>query len=178
MWDSSDKSPGSEFWFKNSSVSGDEDLSFIGEWSSNSLSDSNGLSPFAFIIEDEMNFQNDIDEFTLDIGVSEYNDDGEEEFTVYVSFDLSQIQSGESTDSSGNNWAFSYSDVNGNNYLDAGDTIIVYTDYGDGWDAPTVKLYHEWGQGYTDESPAILPGLTMLSTLFMLVVVALGRRIE
>ena len=178
MWGAYGQSAGSEFWFKNSSVSGDEDLSFIGEWSSNSLSDSNGLSPFAFIIEDEMNFQNDIDEFRLDIGVSEYNDDGEEEFTVYVSFDLSQIQAGESTDSYGNNWSFSYSDANGNNYLDADDTIVVYTDYGDGWDAPTVKLYHEWGQGYTDESPAILPGLTMLSTLFMLVVVALGRRIE
>jgi hypothetical protein len=178
MWGANDKSAGSEFWFKNSSVSGDEDLSFIGEWSSNTLSDSNGLSPFAFIIEDEMNFQNDLDEFILEIGFEELNDAGEEEFTLHASFDLSQMQSGQSTDSSGNNWAFSYSDANGNNYLDAGDTIIVYTDYEDGWETPTVKLYHEWGQGYTDESPALLPGLTMLSTLFMLIVVALGRRIE
>ena len=177
LWGSYDKTAGSEFWFKHSSVSGDEDLSFIGEWSSNSLSDYNGLDPFAFIIEDEMNFQNNIDEFRLDIGFAEYNDDGEEEFTLHVSFDLSQMQSGESTDSSGNNWAFSYSDANGNNYLDAGDTIIVYTDYGDGWDAPKVKLYHEWGQGYTDESPAILPGFTMIGTLSLLVVVALSRRV-
>ena len=91
-------------------------------------------------------------------------------------FDLAQMESGQATDSSGNNWTFTYTDVNENNYLDDGDTLIIYTDAGDRWDAPTVKLYHLWGDGYTDESPALLPGFTMLSTLCLLIVVALKRR--
>ena len=177
-WDGSNQYAGTEFWFKNSSVDGIEGLSFIGEWSWNTLSDYNGLSPYPFVIEDEMNFQNNLDEFRLDIGFEEYDDDGESEYIIHASFDLSQMQSGETTDSSGNNWAFTYSDANGNGYLDAGDTIIVYTDYGDGWDTPMVKLYHEWGNGYTDQSPALLPGFAMITTLLAFVAVALGRRIE
>jgi hypothetical protein len=41
-----------------------------------------------------------------------------------------------------------------------------------------VKLYHDWGGGYTDESPALLPGLTMFSTLSVLLVAVLCRRVE
>ena len=176
MWDDWDESSGTEFWFKRSLVNGqDGNQSIIGEATNCNDCDYNGMNPYSFIIEDDMNFQNNLDEFRIDLGFVETNDDGEEEFTLHLSFDLSQM-SGESTDSSGNNWAFNYYDMNGNDYLDAGDTIVVYTDYEDDWERPTVKLYHGWGSGYTDESPAILPGFTMLSTLFLLVVVALGRR--
>ena len=171
-----DEYAGTEFWFRNSNIDGNDDLSFVGEWSWNPLSDYNGLTPHAFIIEDEMNFQNHIDEFRLDIGVEEYNEDGEDDFILNASFDLSQMQSGETTGSSGYNWAFTYTDTNNNGYIDHGDTIIVYTDSGDDWDTPTVKLYHEWGGGYTDQSPAILPGFTLLSTLFTLAIVAIARR--
>lgn len=178
MWDGWDKASGTEFWFKRSQIGQEGDQSIIGESYFCNSCDYNGMSPYSFIIEDDMNFQNHLDEFRIDLGFVETNDDGEEEFTLHLSFDLSQM-SGESTDSSGNNWAFNYYDMNGNDYLDAGDTIVVYTDYDDdGGERPTVKLYHGWGGGYTDESPAILPGFTMLSTLFLLVVVALGRRTE
>ena len=176
MWNGFDEYAGTEFWFRNSNIDGNDDLSFVGEWSWNPLSDYNGLTPHAFIIEDEMNFQNHIDEFRLDIGVEEYNEDGEDDFILNASFDLSQMQSGETTGSSGYNWAFTYTDTNNNGYIDHGDTIIVYTDSGDDWDTPTVKLYHEWGGGYTDQSPAILPGFTLLSTLFTLAIVAIARR--
>ena len=182
LWDHGDRNeePGTEFWFKRSQGDGlDAGQSIIGESYFCNSCDYNGMSPYSFIIEDEMNFQNDLDEFRMDLGFVETNDDGEEEFTLHLSFDLSQMQSGESTDSSGNNWAFNYYDMNGNDYLDAGDTIVVYTDYDDGWgERPTVKLYHGWGEGYTDESPALLPGFTTLSTLFLLVVAALNRRKE
>ena len=183
-WNGGNEYAGTEFWFRNSNIDGNDDLSFIGEWSWNVLSDYNGLSPYPFVIEDEMNFQNDLEEFRLDIGFDEYIDDDEDEdwreteYIIYASFDLSQMQSGETTDSSGNNWAFTYSDTNNNGYIDDGDVIIVYTDYGDGWDTPIVKLYHEWGNGYTDESPALLPGFAMITTLLAFVAVALGRRIE
>ena len=177
-WNGGNEYAGTEFWFRNSSIDGNEDLSFIGEWTGNTLSDYNGLSPYPFVIEDEMSFQNNLDEFRLDIGFEESDDDGESEYIIHASFDLSQMQSGETTDSSGNNWAFTYSDANDNGYLDSGDTIIVYTDYGDGWDTPIVKLYHEWGNGYTDQSPALLPGFAMITTLLAFVAVALGRRIE
>ena len=177
-WNGDDEYAGTEFWFRNSNIDGNDDLSFVGEWSWNMLSEYNGLSPYPFVIEDEMNFQNNVDEFRLDIGFEEYNDDGESEYITHASFDLSQMQSGETTDSSGNNWAFTYSDTNNNGYIDHGDVIIVYTDYGDGWDTPTVKLYHEWGDGYTDQSPALLPGFAMITTLLAFVAVALGRRIE
>ena len=176
MWNGFDEYAGTEFWFRNANIDGNEDLSFVGEWSWNLLSDYNGLTPHAFIIEDEMNFQNYIDEFRLDIGVEEYNEDGEDDFILNASFDLSQMQSGETVGSSGYNWAFTYTDTNNNGYIDHGDTIIVYTDSGDDWDTPTVKLYHEWGDGYTDQSPAILPGFTLLSTLFTLAIVAIARR--
>jgi hypothetical protein len=182
LWDHGDRNeePGTEFWFKRSQGDGlDAGQSIIGESYFCNSCDYNGMSPYSFIIEDEMNFQNDLGEFRMDLGFVETNDDGEEEFTLHLSFDLSQMQSGESTDSSGNNWAFNYYDMNGNDYLDAGDTIVVYTDYDDGWgERPTVKLYHGWGEGYTDESPALLPGFTTLSTLFLLVVAALNRRKE
>lgn len=182
LWDHGDRNeePGTEFWFKRSQGDGlDAGQSIIGESYFCNSCDYNGMSPYSFIIEDEMNFQNDLGEFRMDLGFVETNDDGEEEFTLHVSFDLSQMQSGESTDSSGKNWAFNYYDMNGNDYLDAGDTIVVYTDYADGWgERPTVKLYHGWGEGYTDESPALLPGFTTLSTLFLLVVAALNRRNE
>ena len=177
-WNGGNEYAGTEFWFRNSNIDGNDDLSFVGEWSWNVLSDYNGLSPYPFVIEDEMNFQNHIDEFRLDIGFEEYDEDNGDDFTIHASFDLSQMQSGEATDSSGNNWAFTYSDTNSNGYIDHGDVIIVYTDYGDGWDTPTVKLYHEWGNGYTDQSPAILPGFAMITTLLAFVAVALGRRIE
>ena len=177
-WNGDDEYAGTEFWFRNSNIAGNDDLSFVGEWSWNVLSEYNGLSPYPFVIEDEMNFQNYIDEFRLDIGFEEYNEDDEDDFTIHASFDLSQMQSGEATDSSGNNWAFTYSDTNNNGYIDHGDLIIVYTDHGDGWETPTVKLYHEWGNGYTDQSPAILPGFAMITTLLAFVAVALGRRIE
>ena len=143
MWNGFDEYAGTEFWFRNSNIDGNDDLSFVGEWSWNPLSDYNGLTPHAFIIEDEMNFQNHIDEFRLDIGVEEYNEDGEDDFILNASFDLSQMQSGETTGSSGYNWAFTYTDTNNNGYIDHGDTIIVYTDSGDDWDTPTVKLY-QW----------------------------------
>ena len=179
MWDGWDKESGTEFWFKRSQAYGeDESQSIVAEASNCNYCTYNGMSPYSFIIEDEMNFQNHLDEFRLDLGFVEYNDDGEEEFTLHVSFDLSQMQSGETTDPMGNNWVFDYYDMNGNNYIDAGDTIVVYTDYEDGDERPTVKLYHDWGGGYTDESPALLPGLTMFSTLSMLVIVALWRRVE
>lgn len=179
MWDGWDKESGTEFWFKRSLAYGeDESQSIVAEASNCNYCTYNGMSPYSFIIEDEMNFQNHLDEFRLDLGFTEYNDNGEEEFTLHVSFDLSQIQSGESTDDMGNNWVFDYYDMNGNDYLDAGDTIVVYTDYEDGDERPTVKLYHDWGGGYTDESPALLPGLTIFSTLSMLVIVALCRRVE
>ena len=174
-WNGDDEYAGTEFWFRNSNIAGNDDLSFVAEWSWNPLSDYNGLSPHAFIIEDEMNFQNYIDEFRLDIGVEE-DDDGEVIFMLNASFDLSQMQSGETTDSSGNNWAFTYTDTNNNGYIDHGDVIIVYTDSGDEWDTPNVRLYHEWGNGYTDQSPALLPGFTLLSTLFTLAIVAIARR--
>ena len=177
-WNGNHEYAGTEFWFRNSNIDGNDDLSFVGEWSWNPLSDYNGLSPYSFVIEDEMNFQNHIDEFRLDIGFEEYDEDSDDDFTIHASFDLSQMQSGEATDSSGNNWAFTYSDTNNNGYIDHGDLIIVYTDYGDGWETPTVKLYHEWGNGYTDQSPAILPGFAMITTLLAFVAVALGRRIE
>ena len=177
-WNGGNEYAGTEFWFRNSNIDGNDDLSFVGEWSWNPLSDYNGLSPYSFVVEDEMNFQNHIDEFRLDIGFEEYDEDGESEYIIHASFDLSQMQSGETTDSSGNNWAFTYSDTNNNGYIDHGDVIIVYTDYGDGWDTPTVKLYHEWGNGYTDQSPALLPGFAMITTLLAFVAVALGRRIE
>ena len=175
-WNGGNEYAGTEFWFRNSNIDGNDELSFVGEWSWNPLSDYNGLTPHAFIIEDEMNFQNHIDEFRLDIGVEEYNEDGEDDFTLNASFDLSQMQSGETIGSSGYNWAFTYTDTNNNGYIDHGDTIIVYTDSGGDWDTPTVKLYHEWGNGYTDQSPAILPGFTLLSTLFTLAIVAIARR--
>jgi hypothetical protein len=179
MWDGWDKESGTEFWFKRSQAYGeDESQSIVAEASNCNYCTYNGMSPYSFIIEDEMNFQNHIDEFRLDLGFAEYNDNGEEEFTLHVSFDLSQMQSGETTDAMGNNWVFDYYDMNGNNYLDAGDTIVVYTDYEDGDERPTVKLYHDWGGGYTDESPALLPGLTMFSTLSVLLVAVLCRRVE
>ena len=176
MWNGMSEYAGTEFWFRKSNIDGNDDLSFVAEWSWNPLSDYNGLTPHAFIIEDEMNFQNYIDEFRLDIGFEEYDEDGEDDFNIHASFDLSQMQSGETTDSLGNNWAFTYSDTNNNGYIDHGDTIIVYTNHGDDWDTPTVKLYHEWGNGYTDQSPALLPGFALLSTLFSLAVVAIARR--
>jgi len=180
MWNYEDRYKGTEFWFKRSTASEiGENLSVVAELNYYSLGEStrDGLYGYGYLVEDEMKFQNSLTEFRLDLGYTEYNEDLEEdEFTLHVSFDLAQMESGQATDSSGNNWTFTYTDVNENNYLDDGDTLIIYTDAGDRWDDPTVKLYHLWGDGYTDESPALLPGFTMLGTLCLLIVVALKRR--
>ena len=57
MWNGMSEYAGTEFWFRKSNIDGNDDLSFVAEWSWNPLSDYNGLTPHAFIIEDEMNFR-------------------------------------------------------------------------------------------------------------------------
>ncbi len=168
-----------EVMFKHQSAfaeTGDENLSFLGIRTN--TYDHEGLQPYAFIIDDSMNFQNDLDEFRLDLGYEKMNDDGETEFTKRISFDLSLMQSGSDTGVGGYEWAFKYTDANGNGYLDHGDSFVIYTNAEgeDSWDSPTVKLYHVWGQGYTDESPVLLPGFTVLSTICLLGIAALNRR--
>jgi hypothetical protein len=66
LWDHGDrnKEPGTEFWFKRSQANGqDGNQSIIGEAEFCNSCDYNGMSPYSFIIKDEMNFQNDLDEF-------------------------------------------------------------------------------------------------------------------
>ncbi|MDP6906191.1 MAG: low-density lipoprotein receptor class A repeat-containing protein [Candidatus Thalassarchaeaceae archaeon] len=184
MWYYEDHYAGEEFWFKRSNATDiGENISVVGflqdQYGLSTSSD--GLEPYAYVVEDDMKFQNNLDEFRLDLGWQSYNDEtDEEEFKLRVSFDLSQMQSGSSAGAAGNDWAFTYSDKNQNNLLDAGDTFVIYTNAedGDSWNNPKVKLYHEWGEGYTDESPAILPGFTLLGTLCLLGIAALNRRTE
>ncbi len=176
--DDFDGSYNGEVIFRHQSAfaeTGDENLSFLGtqRWA-----EDGALRPYAFIIEDSMNFQNDLDEFRLDLGYEKMNNAGETEFNKRISFDLSMMQSGSDTGVGGYDWAFEYTDSNGNGYLDHGDSFIIYTnaegEYS--WDSQTAKLYHNWGQGYTDESPVLLPGFTFLSTICLLGIAALNRR--
>ncbi len=168
-------------WFAHESAyaaTGNQNLSFVGTLTESYADNSDGMVPYAYIIEDEMNFQNSLSEFRLDLGYESMNDAGETQFNNRISFDLSQMQSGSDQDTGGYDWAFVYTDVNENGYLDAGDSFVIYTNAegANQWDEPTVKLYHNWGQGYTDESPVLMPGFTFFSTICLLGIAALNRR--
>jgi hypothetical protein len=137
---------------------------------SDELEYSTGTSSLTYEVPADFIYEVSLSDLQLHAGMSEYSDDEEEDavFTQITSLDLSSAMETSYTDEDGATWDISYTDVDGDGLLSAGDIMTLSTDAGSDSAEPTLRIYDTWAEGYTDESPALLPGFGLLGLLAVL----------